>query len=298
MNYNIANYLLEENLIIANEYLTESLGVVYHATSFKNMKSILKNDEIELTPNASKFEIQTGEHGVYFLSTMRNKSGNFFQTNARQCYMVLDVDKLKTKMKSKSVNFFGPGRERSEEEERFWSDKEAIVNIEDVIKSIQIFVSTEKSHDMFLEKTIKEINFLASEKKIPVFIYNKYDNFRLGKNPIKMDDVEYVPDSTSHKDIEKRNKEILSVIHLMNGERMTKEQKEVLELLVHRAYTNDFIRTVTSDAQHLRKHDKPELKNISINFMNLMKRFKYKNAESFLREIVTEKAKKVLGKHG
>ena len=281
-------------------YLTESLQKVYHALSLDSLLKILKTDSLELNPNISKTETDLGNKKYYFLSTMRNKTGSFFlgvskTTNypMKDAYIELDYDYLKHHMSSAPVDYWQAGRKASEEEERFWSNDDKIKHVNKFIKSIHIWIrdKIEPEQLEYFKKKMTNIWYAATDKKIPIYFYDKPVNFVAGKKPIEVDFSNDYPTERPRRDYD--TKELEVIIKLMNDEKITgKEISELKNHLRYETYRRDYINTVTSELHRGRKESKDEVSRELISkFIEVMKKAKTKSVKDFIEKNVVEKMK-------
>lgn len=281
-------------------YLTESLQTVYHALNLLELFGILKNDSLEFTPNVSKVETPLGNKKYYFLSTMRNKSGTYFlgiskSTNLpmKDAYIELDYDYLKNNLTSAPVDYWQAGRKASEEEERFWSNEDKITNVGKFIKGIHIFIRQdldEKQTEYFRQKMIN-IWYAARVKKIPIFFYDKPQNFVTGKKPIDINFENEYP--TERPKSKYTTKELEVLIKLMNDEKLSGDDvKKLKDWLRYSIYHQDFINTVTQQLHGGRKDAVDEYRrNLLSTFINVMKKAKSKSVSEFIEKSVMDKMK-------
>lgn len=273
-------------------YLTESLQKVYHSLNAHALIKILKDDSFELSPNISNTETEMGNDKYYFLSTMRNKSGTFFLGVSKDTkyplntvYVELDYDYLKSKMKSKPVDYWKAGRKNSEEEERFWTNEDHLTNVSKFIKSIHVFLRENDLRDY--RKTYANLYWQAKFKKIPIHFYDKPQNFVVGKNPIDLDfenEFEYDrPKSNYVNDME-------AITKLMKNEKMTgAEVKRLKDNLRYSVYASDFINQLTHEVHAGRKMNNGANREYIKDFIDLMMKYKKKSVKEFVEKDVMEK---------
>jgi hypothetical protein len=285
--------------------LLESLQKVYHATYLDNAISILKNDEIELNPNIAKVEKQMGPDKYYFLSTMRNKSGKYFLGSEGHSkrprvplYFELDFDSLKSKMKSKSVDYWGSGRKGSEEEERFWSNEPKLDHVNKFINSIHVLV--ENIEDADKNKTnlvrLKDLELLAKTRKISIYFYDNPENYVLGKRPIDFQFPEDIsPSSNYYTKKSEYHEEVIEIVKFLNGERLAGHEVKHLKGKLFGYFWEENIGVIEHYLHASGKNIKEEQKKYSREFVELMRKYKKKDVKSFLIDIVRPELKKKLG---
>lgn len=285
-------------------YLTESLEKVYHALNSRSLIEILKNNSLELSPNVSDVETKLGKGKYYFLSTMRNKSGTYFlgvskdtKYPMQDVYVELDYDYLKSKMKSAPVDYWEAGRKGSEEEERFWSNDDHISDVSKFIKKIHVLLRKDELDLDKPNKTLLNLYWQAKFKKIPIFIYDKSQNYILGKNPIdvKWDGkLEYGSPKSEHvNDLE-------AIIKLMNDKKLSGKEAERLKgSLRYPVYMEDFITILTHSVHGGRKMTTGQNREFIKDFIELMKKYKKTSVKEFVEKDVMNKMfeRKLLFKH-
>lgn len=285
-------------------YLTESLQTVYHALDIRSLIEILKNNSLELSPNVSNVETEMGNKKYYFLSTMRNKSGTYFlgvskdtKFPLKNVYMELDHDYLKSRMKSGPVDYWKAGRKSSEEEERFWSDNDHLSDVSKFIKKIHVLLERDEKDVENPKKVLLDLFWQAKFKKIPIYFYDKPQNYVLGKNPIdvKWDTkLEYgSPKSEYVNDLD-------AIIKLMNDKKLSGKEAERLKgSLRYQVYMEDFITILTHSVHGGRKMTTGQNREFIKDFMDLMKKYKRKSVKEFVEKDVMNKMfeRKLLFKH-
>lgn len=285
-------------------YLTESLEKVYHALDTRSLIEILKNNSLELSPNVSNVETEMGNDKYYFLSTMRNKSGTYFlgvskdtKFPMKDVYIELDYDYLKSRMKSGPVDYWKAGRKGSEEEERFWSDSDHISNVSKFIKKIHVLLRKDERDLENPPKYILDLYWQAKFKKLPIYFYDKSQNYVLGKNPIEVkwdDTLEYgSPKSEYVNDLE-------AIIKLMNDKKLSGKEVERLKgSLRYPVYAEDFITILTHSVHAGRKMTTGQNREFIKDFIELMKKHKKTSVKEFVQKDVMEKmfARKLLYKN-
>lgn len=281
------------------EFLNESLQKVFHATPIDALYSILKSDKLELVPNIAPVEKHLGgKEKYYYLSTMRNKSGKYFLGSDKKAnsprvetYFVLDYDYLKSRMKSLPVDYWESGRKNSEEEERFWSNESELKGLSKFIKSIHVLVDDEKSKKKYLE-----LQFMANARKIPIFFYDKPENYVVGKKPIELEtsDDGYVGGLDNKRDIN----EIRSLIKLMNDEKLDGDDAKFLKNMWHYSFgyqLKDQANTIENFLHRSMKTDNNDSRTTGKDFITLMKKYKKHAVIDFLKDVALDKIKNKFG---
>lgn len=282
------------------EFLNESLQKVFHATPIDALYSILKTDKLELVPNIASVEKHLGgKEKYYYLSTMRNKSGKYFlgsdkktKTPRVETYFILDYDYLKSRMKSLPVDYWESGRNNSEEEERFWSNDSELKGLSKFIKSIHVLVDNEKNKKKYLQ-----LQFMANGRQIPIFFYDKPENYVLGKKPIELDSVDedgYVGGLGNKRDIN----EIRSLIKLMNDEKLDGADAKFLKNMWHYSFgyqLKDQASVIENFLHRSMKTDNNDSRTTGKDFITLMKKYKKHTVIDFLKDVALDKIKNKFG---
>jgi len=277
-------------------YLTESLQKVYHALDIRALRSILKDDKLELSPNVLGVEKQMGAKKHYFLSTMRNKSGTYFlgiskntKYPMKDAYIELDADYLSDHMKSAPVDYWGAGRKGSEEEERFWSNDDSIGNVGKFIKSIHILLDKDEERQKKQRQLYVDIHFYALFKKIPVYFYDNTQNFVAGKKPVEYDiGKDFYSDKTKSDYVS----EIEFVIKLMKGDKITGKMKEQFgRQIAWPMYRDDFVTQLVHQIHGSRKQTTNTDREFVREFMDIYKKSKRNSIAEFVEKDVTAKMK-------
>ena len=280
------------------QYLLESLQKVYHALPEKALISILRDDRIEFVPNTT-IEHQGKNEKFYYFSTMRNKSGKYLMGGPdmrnekgdiqprMECYVELDFDALKSVMKSKPVDYWEMGPKMKEQEERFWSDHPYIENVGKYIKSIHILKNDRN------EKYIAQIYRLSWGKtKIPMYVYDKPQNFILGKNPIDIENIEG-DFSVSKKDIPK---EIEAVVKLFQDKKLTELEARFLKNIIRYPWGNkDSANYIENWLHRSMKTDDKNSREYGREFVEAMRKGKTKKVLDFLNGPVAKKSSDKFG---
>lgn len=273
-------------------YLTESLQKVYHALNAHSLIKILKDNSFELSPNVSNVETGMGNDKYYFLSTMRNKSGTFLLGVSKDTkyplntvYVELDYDYLKSKMKSKPVDYWQAGRKNSEEEERFWTNDDHLTNVSKFIKSIHVLLRKGDLEEY--RKTYVNLYWQAEFKKIPIYFYDNPQNFVVGKKHIDLDfenEFEYErPKSEYVVDME-------AITKLMKNEKMSgKEVNRLKDSLRYPTYASDFINQLTHEVHAGRKMGNGSNREYIKDFIDLMRKNNRKSVKEFVEKDVMYK---------
>jgi hypothetical protein len=273
-------------------YLTESLQKVYHALDVYALNKLLKNNSFELSPNVSNVETEMGNDKYYFLSTMRNKSGSFFlgvskdtKYPLKHAYLELDYDYLKSKMKSKPVDYWKAGRKNSEEEERFWTNDDQLTNVAKFIKAIHVFLRKDALTEH--RKMYVNLYWQAKFKSIPLYFYDNPQNFVLGKKPLDLDFENELDYDRAKSDY---GNDIEIVTRLMkNGKLTGKEVKRLKDKLRYPVYAQDFISQLSHEVHAGRKMADGANREYIKDFVDLMMKYKRKSVKEFVEKDVMEK---------
>jgi hypothetical protein len=164
--------------------LLESVGspVLYHWTSMHSAQQIMNSGQFRLSTTAgSDFEQKLGrEDRPYFLSTSRSRVGDYHRyVGAGGVMFVLDADWLRSRYLVKPVDYWerswahAPGRTR-EAEDRVLSTKSTIPI--DPVREIHALLT---EPDPNRSPRLRQIALAAKLKKIPIWIYDNPDAWRL-----------------------------------------------------------------------------------------------------------------------
>lgn len=155
-----------------NLLMETHLQDLFHATGIHALLDILKSGEIKLSFSGGTPSDHTLNKGYpFWLSTMRQKYGNFARKGNYQVIIHLDGRMLSDNgYKIFPVDYWGWGPEHSEQEERIVSDKDHIKPLEKYIKGIHVYVDTKIKNPFVLEK-YHEVDQLAQKINFPIYFY-------------------------------------------------------------------------------------------------------------------------------
>jgi len=161
--------------ILENYMITESLGIVYHATDLESAVNIVRTgcfymSNSDRLPGDISTERELSNNKKYYFSTMRSSSPFLFlrgQHIAEDNIVTfeLDYDYLRRKFKSYAVNYgyedMDDWSEDMESEERFVSDTvKKICDIENFVNVIHIYTSDDYDEEYYIDfgKMIEQSN--------------------------------------------------------------------------------------------------------------------------------------------
>lgn len=306
--------------MIENYLMVEGLQKVYHATSYESMLNILIQDEIKLTPNMSTVERAINDKYFYFLSTMRNKTGSYLlgiSTSVNHpmhsIYMVLNADKLSNNLKHMPVDYWGLDTLKSEEEERFFSNRDVILNASTYIESIHVLLrvkskvqksilsmmgndssneDTYKYSDTFDDITQKmfDLNLYSKNSKIPIYFYDEPQNYIAGKKAITL---------TFPSDIYLSNKQrpnyfgeyVKVIIKIFNNDKLSRDEFKTIKdrMLGYKLQDTTEIISQIGDYIHRERKSTDRDYNLTKSFINIMKQYKMRTISDFYNSIVVPK---------
>lgn len=180
------------------ELLLERVSdVVFHATSVKNVISILNSDKFVLSPaftgdasdpkTGAKSDSELDTKGrAYFLSTARTRTSIQFAGESNIVLLVLDGRKLSHNYSGKAVDYWDADIRKQlggayEEEDRIFSDKPSIDNASQYIQSIDI-LEPRWGNGGTVEQGVIDLYKLAQSKGIPVRVYNNKQDWYSGSD--------------------------------------------------------------------------------------------------------------------
>ena len=157
------------------EHILEGISQkLYHLTDIGNAAKILATNRFRLTPDIgtkSEIALRSSKKKVYYLSTARNLSSDFFQKSSRMSgvIFVLDGQKLAHNYSGGPVDYWGPDFRkidptRHEMEDRIFSAKPYIENASEYIKEIHVLLS-EKANKQVQTSRLRKLIIEAKKKK-------------------------------------------------------------------------------------------------------------------------------------
>jgi hypothetical protein len=177
----------------ATESITEGVSsILYHVSSIHNIRDMLTDDSIRLTPNfgtgAERGHEPEGK--IYYLSTARSKTGSYgYPVSKHQkqgAMMVFDGRALMAAgYTGKAMDYWGPEFRAAgggdEMEDRIFSKKSTIPNASKYIKEIHILFAKDDKDDRtpLVARVLKDLGYKAKRLNIPLYIYTDQDAFAL-----------------------------------------------------------------------------------------------------------------------
>lgn len=150
---------------------------LFHATYHNRVLNMLKEDGVKLAfVGGTAADASLNRGYPFFLSTMRQKYGNFARTDyntgiTRDSVVHLDGQALTAAgYKVFPVDYWGISRETSEQEERIVSNKDVITPMEKYVIDIHIYVDNTQTNPHVVERLF-EIDKIAQTSKIPIYFY-------------------------------------------------------------------------------------------------------------------------------
>lgn len=188
------NKIIKENIQqLINEKLT---SIIYHYTTIGRLANILKTNAIKLQASVNGNADKIDNNNFFYLSFTRQKSSKLGYSRHKNVRICFDGDLLNNNFKGGSYNYWGGSmgkhyyfnkknidyfQPNTENEDRLYSKKPIIENIQKYIKRIDILIDLKRLEDV---KTLLDINY--NEK---IFIYDNNDDFDAQKNNITWDDL-------------------------------------------------------------------------------------------------------------
>ena len=295
----IIKYLNES--LIHDSYITEGLGVTYHATEPEQLKSIFATGCIDLSPAiGADIESKLSKGKYYYLSTMRTKTGRYMMGSGyvkKNAYLELDHDALTNNLKSTPVDYWGGDPSYSEHEERLLSDNDKICGIDKYIKSAHVLIDkriVKENEEKYLTMMMS-LYLLASHHTTPVYFYTESSKYIAGKGGMSIDDYFKSIGKDKHdyynlgRDRPHIENNIDAIIDFYGGEKISRDTYNALENLrwdVNSNYSKDFIIDIKNDMTGGRRQggsdrDRENVKQL----ISIMKKYKSRSIEDFYKDV-------------
>jgi len=194
-------------------------------------------------------EVQKGKGG-YFLSTSRTRTGGFHVTKLTGALIKLDGKKLSNNLAGKAMDYY-PDHIRQydprgfEQEDRIFSHKPVIENIQKYILRIDILISDNVGSDMF-KKYINQLAYMAysfgKKNNIDVNIYDNKKSFISGSN-----------NTLSFEDIKKLNTKDKTATE-DNRRSISKNELDELRFIYKALAFDDFNRLSSKEQDTMKKY--------------------------------------------
>ena len=235
--------------------------VLYHLTSLEKVSSILKENQFRLTTDRGTISDRETRKEWFYFSTSR-ALGNRFQKflGGLSSILVLDGVALGQRYAGGSKDYWQAGPGQSETEDRIWSKNPEIPNASKYIKEIHVYVPKKNDwmEKSFWRDQLRNVLIESKKNKIPIFIYNTEEDFRiLNKN--KSIDPMSLPLSGGEKIEEwkgssrdsKKFDNLLELLQKPVDQKLTKEAKKLLYDLDY----SDAFQSIDADIHNYRtKH--------------------------------------------
>jgi hypothetical protein len=208
------NLFTLQNIAENKSLLSEThLQDLYHVTSISELLGILRSNSLKLAfVGGTKSDQDYNQGHPFFLSTMRQKYGNFARGSLDNSYIpyevVVHINGHAVRddgYKIIPVNYWGQIGQRSEQEERIVSDKDEMKPLERYVKEIHVYVNKDLENEFVIDK-LHQVNNLAQVSKVPIYFYpaNQRDYFRAQRTDRAVRDVNQLlrPTKFSQDDIE------------------------------------------------------------------------------------------------
>jgi hypothetical protein len=247
-------------MIKLKSLICEALEDLYHSTGIDSMLNILKDDSIKLTFGAgseAETPIMKGRH--FFLSMMRQKVGNYARGRASyklypsniSCIIHLDGVKLSKNYKIGPVDYWGGGRERSEQEDRLVSNNDQIPQATKYIKDVHIYIPPDLEKEKLSVATLIELDKLSKQKNVSIYYYSDINYFmqhRTSGATTNINDLFSTPELTDDE-----------LEHL--------KYREYIRTRPRTSYTDEMLRIWFDEP--------PNDKELKIRLINLFQRYSY-----------------------
>ena len=267
------------------ENLLESVtSLVYHFTYPNSALDILKTNKFILRSTFINAENREKRKKFYFLSTSHVKFGGYAIRNLADSgvILVLDGSKFNQRYFGKPIDYWGRNfqidKEKrvkyNENEERIYSDKPTIPNARKYIKEIHVYVNDKKN--IYINDIYRDLLKEANKFGIPIYFYtNKTDFKTLNKRKaLKISTLEHPWEFLN------------SIINLLKGKITEKDKKYFRGIINHIDILDDFDSYLHSNTSNRNLQAEEE-------FFKLMKKYKYKDLEKFVKEVITPKIRKL-----
>lgn len=262
--------IIREN--IEKLFLTERLSSnVYHFTTLNNLYKIVMGDEFILSTAYKGKSDDWDPNKKFFMSLTRQRNGLLGYSNRYEVRICFDGDKLNQRFKGKAIDYWGDSmgkqyyyrdmrnnhrldktQNRTENEDRLFSDDPVIENISQYIERIDILVD---------EKTIDlaHLVFISNRKfTSKLFFYNNEKDFNYQTNNTINDELRnHVSDLTYKERLEYRNLscEISNVVKFIvacdYGNPNTKEVHSFVAQTLKQYGLGQYISDVLKDIQSI-----------------------------------------------
>lgn len=278
-----------------SDLLTEThLQDLYHATGEINLLKMLRDDAIKLTFAGGTAADEYYNKGYpYYLSTMRQKYGQFargfggpFGDDIPGHYDViihLNGEAVKNAgFKTRSMDYWAAGPERSEQEERILGNKDEMRPLAKFVKDIHVYIRKDLEHPKVID-ALHKASELAPQRGIKIYFYppGTKDYFRAHRTEkavtdvskilkpavFTSDDLEYMALRKAHieKYGDRKSEDLESFMRLYNGdyseaEKYKSRDERVLRLL--RYYPHDAYASLMADAHNYKKEHLPIFREI------------------------------------
>ena len=296
--------------------LETHLEDLFHATGASELLQILQDDSLKLSfagGNSADMRLNKGYH--FFLSTMRQKYGNWargFTTTDNKFISQNVVINLNGRNLTAAgfrvfhVDYWGAGRERSEQEERIVSNKDEISPLNSFVKEIHVFVNITKISPHYVERFHK-ISDLAKNIKIPIYFYMSgneeyFKSQRTEKAVRSLDNIlpqpEWTPDDLEHKkwlSTNKINRDgrdtqklriFLDIYYEKEVDTENYPGNRVREWLLY--HPHDAYAQIECDIHNIKKDHPP----IFREFVSIMKKEGFKTTREFIAFVIQREQKK------
>lgn len=286
--------------------ITEGLGTVYHATNVKAANKILSDNCFELSPAiGSDAEKKISKGRYYFLSTMRAISSRYITSDrykiesvSKDVYFVLDADKLNQHMKSTPVDYWNMDK-FTENEERYLSNKDKICPALKYIKSVNVLVDDRK---LEYYEGIKDKSYLTHlvhikwNGKDKVHYYDNVKDYIARKNSKELTDILNITEDELndkldwvelHRNVSDNDNKIDYILQFYSGEKIPTKTFKYLQNTfwggMDSPYVIDFL-IILKNEVHGGRRSNSKIRDKVKKFVDIMKKYKYKDIDKFIKE--------------
>ena len=198
----ILSIINEEIGIMLSEGLSD---IVYHFAFYTSVINILKTNKINTSPNlGTTADAQKDRGRFFYFSTQRSKGKSGYGRNHGDTVLVMDGRKLMQKYKGFPTDYWNWSKKRSdyetedsyrqalqstEMEDRIVTDEPYIENAKEYILEIHAKVNNWYHR----EKSVMELQTLAQQAGIPLFLYTDDEAFKLQdkRKAVNLEDIDH-----------------------------------------------------------------------------------------------------------
>jgi hypothetical protein len=294
------------------DLLTEvHLQDLYHATNHGVLINILKDNAVKLAFAGGTDSDQRLNRGKqYFLSTMRQKYGNYAQRSNDFYDVIVHINgraATAAGFKVYPVNYWGAIGVDSEQEERIVGDKDELTPLNKFVIDIYVLIDIKVKHSFTLER-YHQLFELAKKANVPIYFYTDVPAFRSQRKEKSVKDPELLvgqpewsKDDLAHKawaatrDPEDRRsskilKSFLKIYHEQPIDREKYPDKNVMNWILY--YPHDAYSQIATEIHNLKKDHPPIFREI----VDIMKKHGFTTVRELVKFVIDREDKKYRSK--